>query len=483
MSVIQEARKAHNSTRGVKILATIGPSSSSVETVKDMIKSGVSGFRINMSFGDADTWSSYLKIIIEASEELDAVVSIIGDIPGPQVRSGGFSEVQVSRGDAVYLSRSPGLFPESIEVPVTLKEFYSALEPGDTVLYGDGEVELRVIDVGRDFAKCIATGSGTLKPGRKLVVQGKELPLPFLSGKDLELINYICKNKFTYIALSYVRDDQDILLAKGVLDQYNCRVNILSKIETPSGVKNVQKICELSDAVLIARGDLGVHFPIEDIPIVQEQIARAAVQLGKPVVVATDILDSMIEGHRPSRSDVIGVYSTVYNLVDAILLTNETAIGKYPVEAVKWARAISDKALQNMPEVLVEQLRKLIKSRSLLEKYVHGLISLAESLNGSIIVYTRTGRIAPLVARLRPKVSTYVGSWNRKLLEKYTIYYGIQPVDISSEVSEQGDHERGVKILSMRVKDKGYLKTGDVVVESYAKPGLNVHEIRVEVLV
>lgn len=486
MDVTQEVERSLRSARGVKILATIGPSSDNLETIKGMIRNGVTGFRINMSFGGRELWDSYLEKVKRASTELDAIVSIIGDIPGPQVRSVGsdkLGQIQISRGDVVYLSYRAGEFRGGVEIPVPVRELYEALEPGDTILYGDGEVELRVLDVGADFAKCVSTSSGILRPGRKIVVPGKEFSLPFLSERDLELLKYICENKLTYVALSYVRDEQDVLLVRNILNQYNCDVDILSKIETPSGVKNAQKISELSDAILIARGDLGVHFPIEDIPIIQERVARIAVQQGKPVVVATDILNSMIDGSRPSRSDVIGIYSTVYNLVDAILLTSETAIGKYPVEAVKWARTIADRALESMPETLVEQVRKLIRPKTLLEKYVHGLVSLAESLNGSIIVYTRTGRTAPLVARLRPRVNTFVGSWNRRLLEKYAIYYGIQPVDISSEVSELDDHERGVQALYTKIKTRRYLKAGEVVVESYAKPGPNVHEIRVEVLV
>mgnify|MGYP001772611139 CR=1 FL=1 len=475
-------RRALSIGGGVKILATIGPSSSSADVVRDLIKNGASGFRINMSFGDPSTWDSYVKCIRDVAQELDVVVSVMGDIPGPQIRSGDFEPLELQKGQVVTLvSKAP---TTSTEIPISRRELFDILDPGDSILYGDGEVELRVIEVGSDYAKCIVKAPGVLKPKKKIVVPGKEPPLPFLDDKGLELVKYACERKLTYIALSYVRSEQDVLFVKDLLNQYGCNeIGIVSKIETSSGIRNVNKIAAFSDAVLIARGDLGVHFPIEIIPVLQERVVKLSVKMGKPVIVATDILDSMIEGSRPSRSDVIGVYNVVYNLADAILLTNETAIGKHPAEAVKWAKVIVDTAFENMPTVLVEQLRKAIKPQTLLEKYAHGLVSLAESLEGAILAYTKTGRIVPLISRLRPRVPVYVGSWNKMLLEKYTLFYNVHPIDVTKQVLERDDYEKGVQELYLKARSKNYLKPGETVVKSYAKPGLNVHEIRVEVIV
>lgn len=470
--------------KGLKILVTIGPSSASADVIEEMIKHGVRGFRINMSFGDKNTWDSYSKIIREKATDLDSVVAIIGDIPGPQVRTALSESLEVKKGQIIVLTTSASnLETSELKIPITQREVFAVMENGDTVLYGDGEIELRVVDVGEDYAKCIVKTPGILKPGRKIIIPGKELPIPFLSDREVELLKYICINKFTYVALSYVRNEQDVLLARGLLDRDGCGdIGIISKIETHSGVKNAEKIAKVSDAVLIARGDLGAHFPIETIPLIQERIVKVSVELGKPVIFATDILDSMIEGVRPSRSDVVGFYNIVHSLADAVLLTNETAIGKYPVEAVKWAYKIALTAFENTPREYIEQFRKRIKPSTLLEKYVHGLVSLAESLNASILAYTKTGRIAPLISRERPRVPVYVGSWNKRLLEKYSIYYGIQTIDLSLTLGEHDDYEKGVRELYLKARSKGYLKPGDIIVESYAKPGLNVHEIRVEVV-
>ena len=470
----------HNSSR-VKILATIGPSSASFDIVKNMIRNNTSGFRMNMAFGDPDTWSNYLKIIREASLQLDTVVSVIGDIPGPQIRSGVFNAFEARKGDVVYFVNNKQTSEK--EVPVLYSEFYEILEPGDTILYGDGEVESRALEVDAGRAKCMVTAPGVFKPNKKVIVVGKEYSLPFPSSRDLEVLRYACENEFTYVALSYVRSSRDLSLVKDLLKRYSCDIGLISKIETISSVRNLKEIVELSDAILVARGDLGVHFPIEKLPLIQEQIVVEASTRGRPVIIATDILDSMVEASRPSRSNVIGLYNVVHSLVDAVLLTNETAIGKHPLEAVRWARIILETARRSQSSIVVEEYRKGIKPNTLLEKYVQGLVSLAESLDATILAYTKTGRIAPLISRLRPRVSVYVGSWSRRLLEKYTIYYGIMPVDLSTQLTEQDEYEKGVQELYSKARSKNYITPGEIIVKSYSKPRLNIHEITVETIV
>lgn len=471
---------------GPKILATLGPSTSSIDVIREMIKQGVSGFRLNFAFGTPETWSSYIKYVREASSALDTVVSIIGDIPGPQVRTTGVEPISLNKDDIVvvtYVDLADEYKRLGKVIPVDRRELFEILQPGDTILYGDGEVELRVIEASVDHAKCITVNPGVLKPGRKIVVPGKELPTSFLSARDIELIKYACSEDLTYIALSYVRSEKDVLFVRDLLRQFKCNIGLISKIETPGGLRNAEKIAEVSDALLVARGDLGVHFPIESIPLLQDRVVQVAVKHGVPVIVATDVLESMIESNRPSRSDVVGLYNIVYSLVDAVLLTNETSIGKYPVEAAKWARVIISTALSNMQHVLVEEFRRRISSESLIEKYAQGLIHLAESLGGAIIVYSKTGRMVPLLSRHRPLTPVYIGSWSRKLMERSTIYYGLNPVDLSSKLSETVDYERGVEEVYSKLRDLGVIKIGDIVVKSYSKPVVNQHEIRVEVVV
>lgn len=469
----------------IKVIATIGPSSNNYEVIYDLIKHGVSGFRINFAFGNPSEWHNIVENIRKASRELDTIVSIMGDIPGPQTRTENTEAITVKKGDFITItleSKKQEFQGEKILV-VSKRELFDILTPGDTILYGDGEVEMRVVEFSRDYAKCLVVTPGVLKPGRKIVVPRKDLPTGFLTSSDIELIKYACSEEFTYIALSYVRSEKDVLLVRDLLAQLNCSTGVISKIETRGGFSNLEKIVEASDAILVARGDLGVHFPIELIPVLQDKIIKTTVKHGKPVIVATDILESMIENNRPSRSDVVGLYNIVHSLADAILLTSETAIGKYPVETIKWAKTIISAALNNLPHSTLEEFRKELTAESLMEKYAQGLIHLAESLHGTIIAYTKTGNIIPLLSRYRPLIPVYMGSWNRKLLEKSTIYYGVNPVDLSSKLVESDDYEKGVEEVYSKLKTIGYLKIGDIVVKSYSKRGINIHEIRVEIVV
>jgi pyruvate kinase len=468
-----------------KILATIGPASSSYEVIYELIKHGVSGFRINFAFGNPDTWRTYVKLVREASEGIGSVVSIIGDIPGPQIRTSVQEPFNVSRGEFVALALVGTQPPISgvKTIYVDRSELFEMLKPGDVVFYGDGEVELRVVESNTNYAKCIVTSPGFVRSGKKLAVQGKELPTSFLTPQDLELIKFACSENLTYIALSYVRDHRDVLLVKDILHRLNFDMGIISKIETPSGVSNVEKIVEVSDAILVARGDLGVHFPLEQIPILQDRIINISIVRRKPVIVATDILESMIENPRPSRSDVVGIYNIIYSLADALLLTNETAIGRHPVDVVKWARAIVNAAASHYREASnISDLRKKLPCESLIEKYIHGVVQLAESLDAKIIAYTKTGRIIPLISSERPRVPVYVGTFNKRIAERATIFYGICPLDLSKNLTELDDYEKGVEEVYKLLRRANAIRIGDIVLKSYSKRGADLYEIRVEVV-
>ncbi|QOR94614.1 pyruvate kinase [Thermosphaera chiliense] len=460
----------------VKILATLGPSSGDFETVRRMIREGASGFRINYAHGDARTWDLYVKIVREASAELGETVSVIGDLPGPQVRSGDFEGFSVTRGDQVRLehaSTSSG----ARTIPVPVRELFISLEPGDVVLYGDGEISLRVLSVDEHSSTLLVLNDGVVKPRKKIVVQGKEISLPMLSGRDVELLNHAVSNQLTYVALSYVRSSRDVELVRNMLRGRSFQPRVIAKIETRSAYLNLKEIAESSDAVLVARGDLGLHFPLEEIPLIQKNIVSVADSLGKPSIVATQVMESMIENPRPSRSDVVDVYNSVYDMVDAVMLTNETAVGKYPVETVKWTRRIIETAESRLDPAIPQRSRRV--GTGLMEKYAHGLLSLAESLNAKILVYTKGNTVPPLISKHRPLVPVYVGTSSKVIAEALTIYYGLTPVNLGGAGGDM-DYEKGVEELYRVVREKRLIDIGDVVVKAYVKSGTGVHEIIIE---
>lgn len=460
-----------------KIIATIGPSSNNEELVEKMIMEGVSCFRINCAHSDPDVWRNYVKLIDRASSSTGRVVSVMFDIPGPQVRTGSFDERSVEAGERVRLVL--GESSDRGEIPLPNKFFFNSVNLGDVILYGDGEAILRVVSIEPGVVECIAVVDSVLKPGKKVVIQGRELDLPYLSERDRLALDSAIENNACFVALSYVRSAGDVSIVRNYLFRKGCETNLLVKIETKSSVEKLRDIIAESDGVIIARGDLGLFLPLEEVPIIQKRIVEEALAMGKPSIVATEVLESMIRNPRPSRSDVADLYNSIYNMVDAILLTNETAVGKYPVETIKWARKIIEAAERSVPKTTIYETRSRMVEKTLLEKYVRGLVLLAESLNGIIIDYSLTGKVPTIMYRYRPQIPVYIGSRSKKILERLAITYGVEPVLVDEAVEEM-EYEKGVEALYGVLKTRGLLKPGDVVIKAYAKTREGVHEIKIE---
>lgn len=462
----------------VKIIVTLGPSSIEYDVVKRMVKEGASGVRINCAHGDEKSWMEYARIARDVAAELDTVVPLILDTPGPQARSGDFTEFTVNRGDTVVFTLNRDEQGEK-NIWLPMKAFYTTVSIGDTLLYGDGELSFRVVDVEDSAVRAVALNSGVAKPRKKVVVEGKEYEASFPGEVDKRVFKFAADVKASFIALSYVKKRRDVEIARDLLAMHGWTPGLIAKIETRSGFINMRDILEVADGLIVARGDLGLHFPLEEIPLIQEQIVREVVKQGKIVIVATEVLESMVNNPRPSRSDVVDLYNSVFNLVDAVLLTNETAIGRYPVEAVKWAKRIIEKAELGLSRSIVNEYRSFIPVRDLLEKYVQGLILLSESIGGVIVDFSRTGRVPTLLSKLRPQTSVYIGVSDKLLAEKLTLRYGLNVIEMSKILPAESDYERGVARLRELLVETGRLKPGDIVIETYARPHINVHEIRI----
>lgn len=462
-----------------KILATLGPASSDYELVKKLVKKGVSGFRVNCAIGDQSQWEHHVKLIRDAMYELDTPLSLILDTPGPQLRSGDFEEFAAKKGEVVKVVLANRAGDRGV-IPVPVRSFFEIVSDGDMLVYGDGEALLRIVKVGELEVDAMVLNDAVIKPRKKVVVRNKEVVLSFPTERDKDVMDFACRVKATYVALSYVTSPSDVRLAKDMMTRSGWTPGIIAKIETRGALENLEKIAREVDAVLIARGDLGVHLPLEVLPRVQRDIIETSASLGKPCIVATEVLESMVDSPRPSRSDVIDVYAIVNQFADAILLTNETAVGRYPVEAVEWATRIAEQAEQSISEASLLELRRKLRFEDLREKYAQGLVLFAESLGGVITGYTKTGRLALLISRMKPQVKVYMASVNLHVLERLTIHYGIVPILLRPEPLEDVDYERGVELALSYIKSKGLIKPGDIVVKSYTKHVQDVHEIRVE---
>jgi len=440
----------------VKIIASLGPSSAEPTTIEALARAGASGFRINFSHGDRGFWDKLVEGVRVAERAVGKPITLIGDLRGASVRLGDLEkEVIVRKGDAVKFS----LRPEEGSIPLPVREVFENVEVGDLIVMDDGRSMLRVIDVGGDWFLAVAVTDAVIRSRKGLVVRGKDLGLPTLSDYDIECLRYACSKGFDYIGLSYVRRRDDVEILKSVMKEIGCSAGLIAKIETAQAVERIDDIVRAADAVLVARGDLGMNLGLERVPEAQTRIVEAALRAGTPVIVATQLLESMLTSPVPTRAEVVDVTVAVREGVDALMLTGETAIGKYPVEAVKWLARIAKAAERG-------EIRRYRDAGNLRRRFAKGIVELAEDLGSKLLIYSFSGRLAVNASILRPRTPFYVavGEWG--LARRLAILWGIRPV-----VVEAGTYEEGLERAYEALIASDELRLGDLVTMAYGISG------------
>ncbi len=444
----------------VKIVASLGPASSSSDVVSKMVSLGVSGFRINFAHGDASVWSEYVGMVRRVEPGSGQYIALIGDLMGSSLRLGKLEEsVAVRKGSLVRFSLTAVPSPEGepVRVPVDVpRKVVEELSEGDVILMSDGRASFRVTEVGDDYFDAVAQTDSVLSSRKAFVVKGREFDLPILGRKDFDDLKFACSEGFEYVGLSYVRTPDDVRYVRKIIERLNCGAGILAKIETPSAVKNLDSIVEESDGVVVARGDLGMSLGLEEIPLLQKAIIRKSREHGKPVIVATQLLESMLESPVPTRAEVVDVYEAVQSGVDALMVTGETAVGKYPVEVVKWLSKIIRAAEAGLA------LPREVYAADLRAKFVRGVVELAEELGAAIAIYSMRGTTAKRASIARPRVPVYVGVPRPEVARKLSIMWGL-----SVYVVEAESYPEGLEKLYQVLVSGGKLKAGDIVVLVY----------------
>ncbi len=452
-----------------KIIATLGPSSSSPEIISKMVDEGVSAFRINFSHGEKDDWRRLAELVREIEEEKNVHLALIGDLSGPSIRLGSLREpLKLRRGERAYLIES-----EESEAPSTIPvpdgRILQQLGEGHILLMDDGRAAFRVEEVKGDKIVLKALTDATVSSRKTVVIQGKDLDLPAVTERDVEAVKLAAEESFDYVGLSYVRGSSDIMMLRGMLVSLGAgNTGIIAKIETPTALRKLPEIIEASDIVLVARGDLGMHFPLQEVPRLQERIVSESLRRGKPVIVATQILGSMIENPVPTRSEVVDVVTAIREGVDALMLTGETAVGRYPLETVKWLKRI----LETYEPSIHPPKTELPETSEIGDRFAYGITSLAESLNAVIAVYTKSGRTALRMARFRPQTPIYVASPSIEVLRKLSIIWGMNPILVGSRDYNQGLDELQEKIMSR-------INEGKIIVLTYGLREEPLHLVRV----
>ena len=389
--------------RNIKIVATLGPSSSDYDIIKELHLAGADVFRLNMSHGTHDEIAKRHKIIRQVEDELSSPIAILADLQGPKLRVGQFKNgvEALTENEKFSLDLKDELGTKD-RVQLPHPEIFQALHEGAHLLINDGKIKLMVEKCGPDFADCLIVNGGEVSDRKGVNVPDVILPLAALSEKDRTDLNFICDLGIDWLALSFVQRAEDIVDARNLIAG---RASVMSKIEKPSAVKSFDDILKVSDGVMVARGDLGVELPVQNVPPIQKRLVRKCRAAAKPVIVATQMLESMIESPMPTRAEVSDVATAIYEGSDAIMLSAESAAGQFPIQAVQTMNNVAIEVESDPTYTEVMEASRRAKRNSVADGIVSAAREIAETTDiKAICCFTQTGTTALLTARERPRV-------------------------------------------------------------------------------
>ena len=407
--------------RQTKIVATISDKRCDVDFIKSLFDAGMNVARLNTAHITAETCTLLVNNIRAVSED----IAILIDTKGPEIRTCATqNETNVQEGEKVLFSYCP-IDSELSNICVNYENFVSDLDKGNKILIDDGDIAFTVEEKHKDHLLCYVENSGTIKSKKSINVPGVETNLPSLSEKDKEFISFATKNNLDFVAHSFVRNKKDVLEVQKILDEENSEIKIIAKIENMEGVEKIDEILEAAYGIMVARGDLGIELPEEKIPTVQRNLVRKAILNKKPVIIATQMLHTMIEHPRPTRAEVSDVASAIYMRTDAIMLSGETAYGKYPVEAIQTmdniAREVEpdrDKRYDTIPPLKSEIPAYLASSA----------IRAAKELKPrAMVTTTTTGKTARFLAAYRSIIPVYTKCHSQRVVRELALSFGVHP--------------------------------------------------------
>ncbi len=414
--------------RKIKILATLGPASRSPEMIEKLVRAGADAFRVNMSHGDHETHAQTIASIRAVEKEVQRPIAVLCDLQGPKLRVGQFKDGKavIRHSGHFTLDRNPELGDET-RVCLPHPELFGILEKGQRLLIDDGKLRLKVIEASQDAILCSAEVGGVIMDRKGVNVPDAVVPVPALTEKDRRDLSFALEQGADWIALSFVQRPEDVAEARKLMGSSSTA--LMAKIEKPAAIDRLAEIIELADGIMVARGDLGVELNPEEVPPLQKRIVAATRRSGKPVVVATQMLESMIESPAPTRADVSDVANAVYDGAEAVMLSAETASGAWPVEAVTIMDRIAGQVERDPGYRQQVSFADVMPDRTTADALAHSCASIAESLPiAGVIVFTGSGSTARRVARERPAAPMLVLTPSQKIARKLALLWGAHAV-------------------------------------------------------
>jgi pyruvate kinase len=459
-------KTVHNRT---KIVATLGPASSSKEVLLNMIKAGVDVCRLNFSHGSQEDHQKVIDVIREINEKYKTNVGILADLQGPKIRIGLVKEggVNLASGHKIEITTKELLGDEK-QIYITYQSFPSDVRSGEIILLDDGKIQMRVLSTNnKDTVQCEVVYGGVLTSRKGVNLPNTKVSIPSLTEEDLDNLEFALKNNVEWIGLSFVRSAEDIIELKRIIARSGNAARVIAKIEKPEAIDNIDEIIEVTDGVMVARGDLGVEMPMEQVPLLQKMIARKCRAASKPVIVATQMLESMITSPRPTRAEVNDVANSVLDGADAVMLSGETSVGEYPLIVIETMQKIVRNVEENdYPYSTAKVLNK--NSPTYMGDAVCGsAVFLAESTNAvGIISMTSSGYTAFEISSYRPKAATFIFTSNVKLLNTLSLLWGVRGFYYDRFEST----DKTFRDVNQILKSENLVEPGNVVINTAAIP-------------
>lgn len=458
-----------------KIIATLGPASSNIEVITDLIKAGVDIFRINFSHADYELVKTNVNTIREVNKELGTNVGILGDLQGPKLRVGVVKEGSYLNPGDILTFTNEKIEGDSQKVYMTYQEFPNDVKVGERILIDDGKLVLQVIETNeKDTVKAVTIQGGPLSSKKGVNLPNTDVSLPALTEKDIEDANFMLDLELDWIALSFVRHAQDIKDLKTLINNHPTnkqKTPIIAKIEKPEGVKNIDQILLECDGIMVARGDLGVEVPMEEVPAIQKNLVEKARNYSKPVIIATQMMETMITSLTPTRAEVNDVANSVLDGADAVMLSGETSVGKYPVDVVKnmakIVKNIESTHFYQSKNAPIEKEFNCIDERFITNRICLAAVRIAKTTDiEAIITLTHTGYTAFQISAHRPNSHIVVFSSNPRVVTMLNLLWGVRAVHYNDNKST----DETIVQVNKIIEELGYVEEGDFVINLNATP-------------
>jgi len=470
-SGMDKAAGYEHSNKRTKIVATIGPASNTYEIMLQLVRAGVNVFRLNFSHGTHEDKLEVIEIIRRLNREEPFNVAILADLQGPKLRVGDIENngIQVSPGDILTFTNEKCVGTLE-KIYVSYPNLAGDVKLGNKILIDDGKIEVVVKDITRSKdVKVEVTIGGILSSKKGINLPDTKISLPALTEKDLADLEFIIEQECEWVALSFVRSVKDLVILRSKLQEKKSKTKIIAKIEKPEAITNIRDIILESDAIMIARGDLGVEMPVEKVPMIQKEIIRKCMHRAKPVIVATQMMESMMDRVKPNRSEITDVANAVLEGADAVMLSGETAAGQFPVLVVetmsKIIKEIETTAYNYDRE---EMLKPQSHSPSFLSDAIcYNACKIALDVNADALIgMTQSGYTAFMLSSYRPKAPLYIFTKERSLLNQLCLSWGVRAFYYAEEESLDEIIKDQIAIL----KERGFLRSGDVVINTGSTP-------------